>query len=687
MISIDLATRVLKYKKLIVIIFVSLALIGAIVQFGVPVNYNMTDYLPTSAPSTIAIDVMEEEFDEDVANTRVMIKDVSIQEAVAFKKKIESIEGVSDVMWLDDVIDIRTPIEIIDADTVETYYMDRHALFTIQVDEGTEVQTTDEIYEVIGEDNALSGEALDTAIAQKATGQETFNAAAILIPIVVLILILSTSSWIEPVFFLTAIGISVLINLGTNIFIGEISFISQAVAPILQLAVSLDYAIFLLHSFDDYRKKLESPHEAMIQAMKRSFPAITASAATTFFGFMALSFMEFGIGADLGINLVKGILLSFLSVMVFLPALTLMFYPLIDKTQHKELLPTTYPIGKYLLKLRIPMLIIVALLIVPAFLAQSNTNFLYGMGEHPEETRASVDAKDIEDVFGKFTPMVLLVPKGDLAREDHMESDLKDLPHVKSIVSYVSTIGVAIPPEYIETSVKEQFFSDNYSRIILHTTMDQEGDEAFSFVEDVQAIAGDYYGDDYYATGENVTLYDMKHVVEKDNTLVNLLTVLTIALVLLVTFRSLSFPVVLLLTIQTSVWINLAVPYFTNDPLVYIGYLIISIVQLAATVDYAILFSEDYSNNRQEMNALEAITKTINEKVFSIAVPASILSSVGFILWLTSSDPIISSIGILLGRGTLLAFTLVVLFLPALLVIFDRVIEKTTWKPNFYKRK
>src|SRR5699024_3509560 len=251
----------------------------------------MFDYLPKSAPSTEAIDVMEEEFGGDVANTRVMIQDVSIQEALKFKKDIEEIDGVSDVTWLDDVIDIKTPIEMADIDTVETYYKDDNALFTFHVEEGKEVEATDTIYEVIGKDNAMAGDALNTAISQKATGQETFNAAAILIPIIILILLLSTRSWIEPVFFLTAIGISILINLGTNIFIGEISFISQAVAPILQLAVSLDYAIFLLHSFDDYRNEMESPHEAMKLAMKRSFPAIAASASTTFFGFLALTFM------------------------------------------------------------------------------------------------------------------------------------------------------------------------------------------------------------------------------------------------------------------------------------------------------------------------------------------------------------------------------------------------------------
>lgn len=647
----------------------------------------MTDYLPASAPSTVAIDVMEEEFTEDVGDTRVMVEDVSIQEALAIKEDIEAIDGVTSIMWLDDVIDIQTPIEMADQDTVESYYKDKHALFTIDVEEGTEAEATEAIYDIIGEENAVAGEAVDTAAAQEATGKETFNAAAILIPIVIIILVLSTRAWIEPVFFLTAIGVSVVINLGTNIFIGEISFISQAVAPILQLAVSLDYAIFLLHSFDRYRKEMDHPTEAMKQAMKRSFPAISASAATTFFGFMALSFMEFGIGSDLGINLVKGILLSFLSVMVFLPALTLMFYPLIDKTKHKQLLPTTYPIGSYILKLRIPVLILIAVMIIPAFLAQSETNFLYGMGEHPEDTRESKDAKQIENVFGKFNPMVILVPKGDLAREDQLTNELENLDHVKSIISYTNTVGVAIPPEYLDESAKEEFFSDNYSRMILHTTIDEEGDEAFSFVEDVREIVSDYYGNDYYATGENVTLYDMKNVIEKDNTLVNGLTVLTIAIVLLVTFRSISFPIVLLLTIQTSVWINLSVPYFLDDSLVYIGYLIISIVQLAATVDYAILFSEEYSQNRKLMSTKEAITKTINEKVFSIATPASILSSVGFILTLTSTDPIISSIGTLLGRGTLLAFTLVVFFLPALLVVFDKVINATTWKANFYKKE
>lgn len=677
--------RILKHRKLIVIMFFILAIVSAIVQFGVPVNHDMVSYLPDDTPSIEATETMNEEFDGEAANTQVMMKDISIPEAMAFKDELEAVEGVSGVTWLDDAIDMRIPIEYADSDTVESYYKDGNALYSFSVEDGMEVETTNAVYELIGEENAMSGDAVNTARSQEMTSEETMNAAMILVPIIIVILLLSTRSWIEPVFFLTAIGISILINMGTNIFVGEVSFITQAVAPILQLAVSLDYAIFLLHSFDDYRQNMTDPKEAMKAAMKRSFPAIAASASTTVLGFTALMFMEFGLGADLGLNLVKGILLSFISVMVFLPALTLILYKWIDKTEHRPLIPNRYNIGNFFIKLRVPVLLLVMVLIVPAFLGQSQTQFLYGGGELPENTRAGSDAAEIENVFSQTTPMVLLVPKGDIGTEVELVQELDDLNHVTSIISYVNTVGPGIPPEYLGESQTEQFFSENYSRITLNTSAGAEGEEAFSLVENVRSIAEDYYGDDYHALGESVTLYDMKNIVEQDNTVVNVLTVVAIALVLLVTFRSISLPVILLLTIQSAVWINLSIPYFANQSLVYIGYLIVSTVQLAATVDYAILFTEDYTQNRKVMNARAAIKKTIDEKIFSIGVSASILSSVGFILWLTSTDPIVSSIGLLIGRGALLAFIMVVFLLPALLLVFDRVIEKTTWKANFYK--
>ncbi|MBA4601750.1 efflux RND transporter permease subunit [Thermoactinomyces mirandus] len=683
----NIAAGIIKHKKTVAITFIILAVICTLAWFAVSVNYDIKDYLPDDAPSTKAMPVMEQEFEGNVPTNRVMIKDVTIQEALAFKEKLAAIDGVSDVTWLDDAIDIKTPLEMADDEIVESYYKDGNALFSFSIRDRDEVAVTDAIYNLIGEENAMSGESLNTATQQKMTGRESIYATVLLIPIIILILVLSTNSWIEPLFFLTAIGISVLINMGSNIFLGEISFVTQSVAPILQLAVSLDYAIFLLHSFADYRKKIADPLQAMELAMKKSFPAIAASASTTFFGFIALSFMNFEIGSDLGMNLVKGILLSFISVMVFLPALTLMFYKWIDKTQHKPLLPSIKNIGSHIIKFGIPSLLLVFILVVPAFLAQSHTNFTYGIGEQPETTRAGSDLAKIREHFGESTPIVLLVPKGNIAKEEKLVHDLEKIEHVTSVLAYVNTVSAAIPPEYLDPSVTDQFYSENYSRIILQTDTKNEGEEAFHLIEQVQRTAENYYGKDVHLLGESVTLYDIKNTVQKDNKLVNLLTIITIAIVLLMTFKSVSIPLILLLAIQSAVWINLSVPYFTGTSLVYVGYLLVSIIQLAATVDYAILLTDAYKEYRKKMPALEAIKKTADKKIFAIAVSASILSSVGFILGITSSNPIVASIGLLLGRGTLLAFIMVVFFLPAMLLVFDKLIAKTTWKANFYKEK
>lgn len=661
-----------------------LSIICSLATLTVSVNYDMTDYLPEDAQSTIAMEIMEEEFEGSVPTNRVMINDVTIQESLAFKKELAAIDGVSDVTWLDDAIDIKAPLEMADEEVVETYYKDGKALFSFSIRDGDEVAITDEIYNLIGEENAMAGESLNTATQQKMAGTESMYAAALLVPIIIIILVVSTTSWVEPILFLTAIGVSILINMGTNIFLGEVSFVTQSVAPILQLAVSLDYAIFLLHSFSDYRKRIADPQEAMQLAMKKSFSAITASASTTFFGFIALSFMNFEIGSDLGINLVKGILLSFISVMVFLPALTLLFYKWIDKTQHKPLLPGIKNKGNAVVKLKIPSLLLVFLLIVPAFLAQGETDFIYGIGDQPEETRAGSDLAKIKENFGESTPLVLLVPKGDIAKEEELVQELESIEHVSSVLAYVNTVSTAIPPEYLDPSVTEQFYSENYSRMILQTETKNEGEEAFQLIEQVQSTAENHY-DNVYSVGESVTLYDIKNTVQSDNKLVNFLTIITIALVLIVTFKSISIPIVLLLTIQTAVWINLSVPYFTDSSLVYVGYLLISIIQLAATVDYAILLTDSYKEYREEMSALEAMKRTLDEKIFSIGISGAILSSVGFILWITSSNPIVSSIGLLLGRGALLAFIMVVFFLPAMFMVFDKLITKTTWKAHFYK--
>lgn len=330
---------VTRHRRPVIAIFLICAVVCAVLFLGVEVNYDLTDYLPEDAESTVALDLMMEEFGSGVPNTRVMAVDLTLAEALELKEEIAQVPGVTDVMWLDDVEDITTPVELMDEATVSQYWKDGKALYSVTIESGREVEATDAIYEIIGDSGAISGDAASTASMQKLAVSEVIGAAAVLVPLIIILLLLTTTSWIAPLLFLITIGVAVLINMGTNVVFGEISFVTQSVSPIMQLAVSLDYAIFLLNSFERHRREVPDPEEAMRMAIKESFSSIAASAATTVFGFLALIFMRFGIGSDLGLNLVKGVVLSYISVMVFLPALSLSCMKLMDKTRHKRIIP------------------------------------------------------------------------------------------------------------------------------------------------------------------------------------------------------------------------------------------------------------------------------------------------------------------------------------------------------------
>ena len=681
------ADIIVKHKKIIILIFVITAIISTALIFFVNVNYNMVDYLPPDAQSTKALEIMNEEFSESMPNTNVMIKNLSIMEAVEYKQKLSALDGVTAVTWLDDMMDIKQPLEMGDADTIESFYKNGSALFSVTVAKGMEKEATAAIQNLIGEDNAAAGEAPDLAAIQKMTNTEVLNAIMILVPLIVAILILSSTSWAEPLLFLLTIGVSILINMGTNIFLGEVSFMTFSISPILQLACSLDYAVFLLHSFAANRKKYTDVNEAMRHSIKESMSTVAASAATTLFGFLALVFMNFQIGADLGINLAKGIILSFISAMIFLPAVTLFAYKLIDRTKHREWMPGFKNVYKVLSKLAVPAVIMVVILIVPCFLGQSQTEFLYGNEVADRSVRTSRDSLAIKEEFGQNTVIALLVPRGDVVKEQELSRDIETLDHVTGVMSYAATVGTVIPPEYLGEEVTSQFYGQNYARIIVYTNTPAEGDTAFETVQNIQSKARDHYGETAYSVGQSANLYDMKNLVQKDNTVVNLIAVIAIFCILLITFKSATLPFILLITIETGIWINLSIPYFTNTPINFIGFLVLSTVQLGATVDYAILLTTGYMRNRQKMLKREAIHTALGESFKSILVSGATLAAAGFTLYATSTNPAISDIGLLLGRGTLLSMLMVVCFLPAMLTIFDKAIDKTTYKSRFYKKE
>ena len=328
---------IVDHKKTVIVFFTIAMIISALCSTMVNVNYDINDYLPDGTASTVALDTMNEEYDMSIPNARVMVSNLTVAEALKMKEKLSEIDGVDDVTWLDDAIDTDIPLETADKDTVENYYKDNNALYTVTIDESKRIETVHAIRDLIGEENSMSGAAVNTAVAAEATTKEVKNIIFLVIPICLAVLFLTSGAWIEPILLLGSIGIAILLNKGTNLMFGTISFVTNAAGGVLQLAVSMDYSIFLLHRFQEMREEGQAPKEAMINALCKSTGSILSSGLTTVIGFAALILMRFKIGPDMGLAMAKAIFISLVTVFVLFPVILLYCYPLIDKTAHKSL--------------------------------------------------------------------------------------------------------------------------------------------------------------------------------------------------------------------------------------------------------------------------------------------------------------------------------------------------------------
>ncbi|MGN0131944.1 MAG: RND family transporter [Lachnospiraceae bacterium] len=669
-------TGVVNHPKSIITAFMAVFVICLFMQRLVAVNYDMNDYLPESSPSTISLDVMEEEFDGGIPNARVMIRDVSIPEALEYKEKIEAIDGVTDVTWLDDSVDVTVPLGTLDQDVVETYYKDRTALFTVVIDEDKQLAAVDAIEAIIGEDDALGGDAVSSAVATKSTVSEINKIAAFAVVFVIFVLLLTTESWFEPVIILVGLGVAIIINAGTNLIFGEISFVSNAAGNILQLAVSMDYSVFLIHRFEECRQG-QNAKEAMVDALCKSTSSILSSGLTTVIGFLALIFMKFGIGPDLGLVLAKGVTISLLSVFVFMPAFILSTYKWLDKTHHRSFMPEFRGLGKAIQRLIAPMILIFVLIVVPAYLASNSNDFYYGSSHiFGPETELGKDEAAITDVFGESSTYVLMVPKGNQSMEKQMSEEIAELPQVTDIISYVDTVGAEIPMEYLDEDTLSMLQSEHYSRMVISLSVPAEGKETFEVVEKIRAIAEKYYPEEQYLAGAGVSTYDLMDTVTADMIKVNAIAIGAVFVVLLLSLRSLVLPVILVVCIESAIWINLSVPYFLDKTIFYIAYLIISSIQLGATVDYAILMTDRYRENRETLPKKEALITTISNVTVSITTSGSVLTVVGLLLGYMSSHGLLAQLGMFIGRGAILSMIIVFFVLPGWLYIFDKLVVK-----------
>lgn len=693
--------RIVKQRRKVIAVFLALAVLCLCLKPLVAVNYDINDYLPSEAPSTIALDVMDEEFDTSIPNARIMIKDISIPEALEYKNKIAATDGVREVTWLDDVVDLSIPIDLQDQDIVSTYYQNNQALFSVSIDDSKRTEAVNDIRELIGDTNAMTGSAVSTAVATQSTVTEITIIAVLAVLFVWFVLMLTTTSWIEPVLVLFGLGVAVAINAGTNLIFGSISFVTNAAGSILQIAIALDFSVFLLHRYAECRTlsdknnlthpstylNLTTTEANMTEALCRTSTTIISSGCTVMMGFLALTVMQFQIGPDLGFALAKGIAISLITVFVFTPCLFVVCNRSIEKSQHRSFMPNLKKFSNVVAKTCVPLACVFLLLPIPAFMGSTSPdiNYLYGSSHiFGSDTQLGSDTEEINNEFGKSDTYVLMVPKGDVAQEKNLSEALGNVSLVDGVISYSNQVGISIPADVLDKSTLSLLQSEHYSRLVITVDAEYEGQATFNLVNTIRSLAEEYYPGNWLLAGEGISTTDLMLSVTHDKEVVDVLAVVAVFVVLLLATRSLLLPILLVFVIETSIWCNFAAPYFTGQSEFYISYLIVSSIQLGVTVDYAILLSERYCENRRFFPRKEALRTTIQTVVIPICTSGIVLTIVGFVLSFVSTHGIISQLGHYLGVGVLLSLIAVIFVLPGFLYLFDKAIEKTTFHAHFF---
>lgn len=685
--KIDIIGFIINKGRLIEKFFIAAVVISCIATVFVSVNYDMSEYLPNNVPSRAGLNLMEKEFGYP-GTARVMIGPVSLYEAKVYKDRIAAIDGVDLVMWADTTTDIYSSGQFINYDNIEDYYKDDYAVMDVIFKEGDSGSQTkaaiDEMKEITGDKGYFMGSAVQNKSLSETLFREISVALVMGVIMIAVILCLTTTSWFEPLLFLLVMGIAIIINLGTNLIIGRVSFITFTVAPILQLAIAMDYSVFLLHAFTRQKLKGLEPKAAMEAAIRNSLSAILGSGATTVVGFIVLMLMRFSIGRDLGFVLAKGIAISLVTVVFLMPTLILRYSGIIERTAHRSFMPSFHKMGNFVYKIRYVILCVVIITVIPMFVAQNMNRFVFGngaLGASPG-TKVYEDEQKIDSRFGKDNLILAIVPNTDLVTERELTQDIKDLYYTKSVMSLAGTLPEGIPEDFLPKSMTSLLHTDNYSRILIYIRTKDESHFAFQCCDEIKGLVQKYYPEGAYVTGVTPSTQDIQDTITADYKIINILSIIGVALVVAITFRSLVVPIIVLIPIEVAIFFNMAIPYLEGDTMLYIGYIIVSCLQLGATVDYSILMTHNYMDARKEYpEKARAVKHTVSRSALSVLTSGSILTIVGYGLYKVSSVSAIGDLGHLIGRGALISVILVLFLLPTLLVAGDRWLVRSERAP------
>lgn len=677
---------VVKHRILILIVVLVLMIPSVLGMAGTRINYDMLDYLPEDMETVIGQNELLEDFGKG-AFSFIIVEDMPAKDVAALKEKIEQVDHVETVLWYDSIADLSIPMEILPDKIYNEFNTENATMMAVFFDTSTSSDITmeaiREIRQIAGKQCFVSGmSALVTDLKDLCEKEEPiYVGIAVLLACVAMLVFLD--SWLVPFVFLASIGMMILLNLGTNYFMGEISYITKALSAVLQLAVTMDYSIFLWHSYNEQRTRCDDNKEAMAVAIKETLTSVVGSSITTVAGFIALCFMSFTMGRDLGIVMAKGVLLGVLGCVTVLPALILVFDKPLQKTKHKSLIPNMGGFAKGVVRIFPVFLVIFALLIPPAYYGYSKTNdeVYYDMGQClPEDMEYVIANSKLSEDFDIASTHMLLVDANLPAKSVRsMMKEMEQVDGVKYVLGLESVIGSRIPEEILPESITSILKNDKWELLLINSEYKVASDAVNDQISDLNTILKKY-DESGMLIGEAPCMKDMIETTSHDFQVVNAISILAIFIIIALVEKSLSLPFILISVIEVAIFINLGLPHYLGQSLPFIAPICISTIQLGATVDYAILMTTRYKAERIRGNGKkDAVWTALSTSIPSIIVSGMGLFAATFGVAIYSDIDIIGSMCMLMARGAIVSMLAVIFILPALLLLCDKIICATTW--------
>ena len=675
---------VVKLRVPILIVSV-LLLIPSIFGFvSTRINYDILSYLPSDIETMKGQDIMLDEFGKG-GFSLVMLDGMDDKDVEKVKEKIEKVDHVCDVLWYDTLADVSLPKEVLPDDIYDFFNTDNSTMMAVFFDEATSadgsLEAVKEIRSIAGEQCFVSGMSSVVEDIKDLTMQEAPMYVVIAVILTSIILALTMDSFLIPLFFMLSVGMAIIYNMGTNFIQGEISFITEALAAVLQLAVTIDYSIFLWHSYKEEKEKHPGDNkEAMAVAIGKTITSVVSSSITTVAGFLALCFMSYELGMDMGIVMAKGVVIGVICCITVLPSMILVFDKALEKTMHKDLVPSLEKPSKFIIKHHSAFIVLFIVVLIPAVYGQINTNVYYNLTDTlPKDLNSVIANTKLDEEYNMATTHMLLVDADMKPKEvNSMLDEMGKVDGVSFSMSLDTLIGPSIPREIVPDSVTKILKSDKWQLMLIGSEYKVASDEENAQIDELSKILKSY-DKDGMLIGEAAATKDLIDITDHDFKVVNIVSIAAIFIIILIALRSVSLPIILVAVIEFAITVNMGVPCFTNTTIPFIASVVIGTIQLGATVDYAILMTTRYKTERNAgKDKHEAVTIALTTSMKSIMVSALGFFASTFGVGVYSSVDMISQLCTLMSRGAIISMITVICILPSMLMLFDKVIINTT---------